>query len=265
MLVARSDSAEVQAIPVYGGQSQFLDSSTALRRELGHAEEAITVEIMQRLPVPEIDTPLENLVRLRNDPAFRSALDDVLEWKQQKAPGIVLAEDRHSAIAAAMRDFDRLTKAYAAAMESQGYKKAGTVGSIFFALLKHDPVDLIKEAAVSFREIREPCWKKLTEMEFAPGGLVYHFQRCDWQIGAALRTIPAAIRALVRCAFARPILQKAIPGTTEPAGRANDRPGDRPGAVGLGRHARLALAIGKEKQSAIHTSRKSCLAASMPF
>jgi len=31
-----------------------------------------------------------------------------------------------------MRDFDKLTKAYAEAMESEGYKKAGSVGSIFF-------------------------------------------------------------------------------------------------------------------------------------
>lgn len=43
-----------------------------------------------------------------------------------------LAEDKKDAIGAAMRDFDKLTKAYAEAMESEGYKKAGSVGSIFF-------------------------------------------------------------------------------------------------------------------------------------
>ena len=58
-----------------------------------------------------------------------------------------------------MRQFDRLTKAYAAAMESEGYKKMGSIGSIFFALITGEPLGAIKEALVSFRETREPCWK----------------------------------------------------------------------------------------------------------
>lgn len=39
-------------------------------------------------------------------------------------------------MAAAMRDFDKLTKAYAEAMESEGYRKMGSVGSIFFILIR---------------------------------------------------------------------------------------------------------------------------------
>src|ERR1700730_3593484 len=125
---------------------------------------------MQRLPVLEYDTPLENLVRLRETPAFRRALDDLLEWKRDKAPAIVLAEDRKTAMGAAMRDFEKLTKAYAEAMESEGYKKAGSVGSIFFSLITGEPLGAIKEALVSFRELREPCWRKVSEMKCAPGG-----------------------------------------------------------------------------------------------
>ena len=139
-------------------------------------EEALTVEVMQRLPVPEYDTPLENLVKLRENPAFRQALNDLLEWKRDKAPAIVLAEDRKTAMAAAMRDFDRLTRAYAEAIESEGYKKAGSVGSIFFALITGEPIGAIKETFVSFKEVREPCWKKVSELKCAPGGVVYHFQ-----------------------------------------------------------------------------------------
>jgi len=172
MLSNQSYSPDVQAIPVYGRQQEFVDSHNAL----GYADEALTVEIMQRLPVPEHDTPLENLVKLRETPAFRRALDDLLEWKRDKAPAIVLAEDRNRAMAAAMRDFDRLTKAYADEMESQGYKKAASVGSIFFALITGEPLGAIKEALVSYRELREPCWKNVSEMKCAPGGVVYHFQ-----------------------------------------------------------------------------------------
>jgi hypothetical protein len=180
MLSEQIDSPDVLAIPVYGGQQQFADSHKAL----GLAEEALTIEIMQRLPVPEYDTPLENLVRLRETPAFRRALDDLLEWKQNKAPAIVLAEDRGGAIVAAMRDFDKLAKAYAEAMESEGYKKAGSVGSIFFSLITGEPLGAVKESLVTFRELREPCWKKVSDMKCAPAGVVYHFQEA---IGATNR------------------------------------------------------------------------------
>ena len=172
MLSEQIYSPDVLAIPVYGGQQQFADSRNALMQ----AEEALTIEIMQRLPVPEYDTPLENLVRLRETPAFRRALDDLLEWKRDKAPAIVLAEDRKNAIVAAMRDFDKLTKAYAAAMESEGYKKAGSVGSIFFSLITGEYIGAVKEALVTFREVREPCWKEVSEMKCAPAGVIYHFQ-----------------------------------------------------------------------------------------
>jgi hypothetical protein len=181
MLSEQIHSPDVLAIPVYGGQQQFADS----RKALVQAEEALTIEIMQRLPVPEYDTPLENLVRLRETPAFRRALDDLLEWKQNKAPAIVLAEDRRGAIVAAMRDFDKLTKAYADAMESEGYKKAGSVGSIFFSLITGEPLGAVKEGLVTFRELREPCWKKVSEMKCAPAGVVYHFQEA---IGGTKRT-----------------------------------------------------------------------------
>jgi len=172
MLADQFDLPDVQAIPVYGGQQQFRDSRDALMQ----VEDALTIEIMQKLPVPSWDTPLENLIKLRETPSFRRALDDLLEWKRDKAPAILLAGDRSTAIVLAMRDFDRLTKAYAEAMDSEGYKKVGSVGSIFLALITGEPLGAIKEALVSFRELREPCWKKLSEMKCAPGGVVYHFQ-----------------------------------------------------------------------------------------
>jgi hypothetical protein len=128
MLSEQFYSPDVQGIPVYGGLQQFADS----REALVEAEQALTIEIIQKLPVPDHDTSLENLVLLRQTPKFRRALDDLLEWKRDKAPAIVLAKDSKAAIAAAMRDFDKLTKAYAEAMEAEGHKKAQSVGSKFF-------------------------------------------------------------------------------------------------------------------------------------
>lgn len=172
MLAEHFESDDVQAVPVYGEQAYEV-----ARLTLPQIEEALTLEVMQQLPVPDFDTPLENLVKLRGTRAFRIALDDLLEWKRKEAPGIFLASDRPRAMAAAMRDFARLTKKYAEAMESEGYKKAGSVASIFFSLFTGEPLGAIKEGLVSLRELREPCWKKLSETKCAPGAVVYHFQQ----------------------------------------------------------------------------------------
>ena len=92
-------------------------------------------------------------------------------------PVIVLAEKRPEAIATAMREFDKLTKAYAEAMESEGYKKAAGIVSIFFSVVTGGIVDAIKEGLISFKEYKEPCWKRISQMKCAPGGVVYHFDQ----------------------------------------------------------------------------------------
>jgi hypothetical protein len=172
MLAETFSSKDVQAIPVYNGNDHYARS----RQQLNQPEQALTIEILQRLPVPDYDTPLENLIKLREAPAFRTALDDMLEWKRQKLPAILLAEDRLEAIASAMREFDKHTKAYSAVMESEGYKKAGSVASIFFAAIRGDVLGAVKEGLVGFRELHEPSWKKISAMKCAPGGVVYHFK-----------------------------------------------------------------------------------------
>ena len=75
-----------------------------------------------------------DLIRLRQNPGFRAALDDLLECKRTQIRMIILSHGRQSAMAAATRDFDRLTRAYAEAMDSEGHRKAGTVASTFFGL-----------------------------------------------------------------------------------------------------------------------------------
>lgn len=172
MLAEKFDSQDVQAVPVYGGQEHYSQT----RMTLPQIEEALTLEVVQRLPVPDYDTPLESLIRLRKGAPFRRALDDLLEWKRQRVPEVFLQPDHSRAIVAAMRDFDKLTRAYADAMEAEGFKKAGSVGSIFFALFTGEFLSAFKEGLVSFSEVREPCWKKLSEMKCAPGGVVYHFK-----------------------------------------------------------------------------------------
>ncbi len=172
MGAAKFSSEDVQAVPVYGGQQQYDQS----RQALIQVEDALTIEVMQRLPVPDYDTPLENLIRLRRSGAFRTALDNLLEWKREKAPSIFLQQDRRKAIAAAMSDFDKLTKRYSDAMEAEGHRTMGSVASIFFSILTGELLGALKEGLVSLREVREPCWKKVSELRCAPGAVVYHFE-----------------------------------------------------------------------------------------
>lgn len=171
MIAEELNVSGVQAIPVYGALAEFHQAKTTLPG----VEEALTLEILQRLPVPEEDTPLENLIRLRDKPEFRTALENLHEWKRSQVPMIFLSDDPSSAMRAAVTKFEELTKKYAEAMASHGFKKTETIGSIFFSVVKLDIVDIIKDALVSFRELREPCWKKVSEMKCAPGGIIYHF------------------------------------------------------------------------------------------
>jgi hypothetical protein len=172
MIAEKLKEDGVSAVPVYGGMEPY----EASKKDLGWADQALTIEIMQQLPVPEYDTPLEALVTLRGNPAFRQALNDLLEWKHLQLPGIVLAEDRKAAIANAMRDFDRLTRQYAEAMQAQGFKKWIKVGSIFVSAVLGGIPGAVKEGLVAYKEIREPRWKTLAGMKCAPGGVVYHFR-----------------------------------------------------------------------------------------
>ena len=129
MSAEKFTTSDVLAIPIYGVAAQWKSAGATLMQ----VQEALTVEILQLLPVPEIDTPLENLMKLRDKPAFRNALTNLLEWKRVQAPAIFLSDNRPAEMSAALKDFDKLPKSYADAMEAEGFNKAGTIGSIFIS------------------------------------------------------------------------------------------------------------------------------------
>ncbi|MET0661171.1 MAG: hypothetical protein ABW110_23780, partial [Steroidobacteraceae bacterium] len=118
----------VQAVPVYADELAYESARDALMA----VDQVLTAKIMQRLVVPEDDTALEDLVRLRNDNvAFKHALHDLLEWKQTKVLVIAHRGNRELEIEKAMKQFDQLTLQYAKAMEAAGFKRVINVASIF--------------------------------------------------------------------------------------------------------------------------------------
>jgi hypothetical protein len=86
MLAEQFACDDVQAIPVYGGEQHFADA----RKDLMQVEEALTVEIVQKLPIPDYETPLENIVSLRTKPAFRKALEDLRNGSAIRLPQLSL-------------------------------------------------------------------------------------------------------------------------------------------------------------------------------
>lgn len=163
----------VQAVPVYADE----DSYERARDTLMAVDRVLTAKIMQRLIVPDDDTALEDLVRLRNDnAAFKHALQDLLEWKQTQVLVIAHAQDRRAQIEKTMKKFDDLTLQYAKAMEAAGFRRVVNVASIFISVATGDLIGAVKEGAVGYQEAIEPSWKKVSELKCAPGGVVYHFK-----------------------------------------------------------------------------------------
>jgi phage-related protein len=163
----------VQAVPVYADEPSYERARDALMA----VDQVLTTKIMQRLIVPDDDTALEDLVRLRNDnEAFQQALHDLLEWKQTQVLLIAHAENRGARIEKVMKDFDRLTGQYAKTMQAAGFRRVVNVASIFLSAATGDLIGAVKEGAVGYQESIEPSWKKISEMKCAPGGVVYHFK-----------------------------------------------------------------------------------------
>jgi hypothetical protein len=164
---------DVQAVPVYADELSY----ERARDTLMAVDQVLTTKIMQRLIVPDDDTALEDLVRLRNDnAAFKQALQDLLDWKQTRVLVIAHAKNREAQIEQAIKEFDRLTLQYAKAMEAAGFRRVVNVASIFISAATGEIIGALKEGAVGYQEAIEPSWKKVAEMKCAPGGVVYHFK-----------------------------------------------------------------------------------------
>jgi hypothetical protein len=167
----------VEAVPVYGD----MDSYAAARQEIGtvtwgQVDHALTVGIAQMLPVPDYDTPLEDLVRLRESAAFQQAMQDLNEWKRIRIPAILLIPDHEAELRGALSDFSKLADSYARAMEELKSKRKRNLGFIFVSVLSGEALGAVKEGATTYFEQRTPVWKELADRKCAPGALVYQFQ-----------------------------------------------------------------------------------------
>ncbi len=177
MLAKKMTAEGVEAVPVYGNMATY----GAARDEIGlvnwgNINEALTVEIAQTLPVPDHDTELADLVRLRESKAFQQAMKDLNEWKYLRIPAIMLVPDHEAELRRAIKDFNEMADKYAAAMKEQQRTTMAKVLSIVVSVATGEAIGAIKEGATWFHESRTPRWMELAERKYAPGGVVYQFQ-----------------------------------------------------------------------------------------
>src|SRR5262245_15225437 len=168
MLAHELTAKNVRAIPVFG-EAQYDE----FEKSSFHVEEALRVRIAQRIPLPEFDTPLESLVRLRDDPGFQVARESLLAWIHTKMPAIVLSANKAAAVESALTELDKHARKYTIEMENAGFHKAGTISSILWTA-GSAPLAALWKGLTSWEELRQPCWRKLNEMQCAPGGVIYH-------------------------------------------------------------------------------------------
>ncbi len=177
MLAKKMTADGVEAVPVYGNMATY----GAARDEIGQVNwggvnDALTVEIAQTLPVPDHDTPLEDLVRMRESAAFQQAMNDLNDWKYLRIPAILLAPDHEAELRRAIQDFNKMADKYKAAMNEQQRTTPLKILSILVSAATGDAIGAIKEGATWVNESRTPRWMELAERKYAPGGVVYQFQ-----------------------------------------------------------------------------------------
>ena len=177
MLAKKMTTDDVEAVPVYGNMATY----GTVRGEMGVVNwgainEALTVEIAQILPVPDHDTALADLIRMREGAAFQQAMKDLNEWKYVRIPAILLAPNHEAELRRAIQDFNEMAGKYKAAMKEQQRSTLVKVLSIVVSAATGDAIGAIKEGATWINESRTPRWMELAERKYAPGGVVYQFE-----------------------------------------------------------------------------------------
>jgi hypothetical protein len=168
----------VIAVPVYGTRERY----EAVVKDLNTAELATLEIIFNHLPMPADDTPLENIVRLRNEPQFQDSLYHLRKWQTETVSELLHEADDERAMRAATRDFERWIREYNEAISDARMKKVETAIISVLAIgatLKTGAGPLIAALAAiapplfSFRELVKPCWKEVAHKECAPAGVIY--------------------------------------------------------------------------------------------
>ena len=142
--------------------------------------------VAQQLPLPADDTPLENIVRLREEKSFQESMRALRRWQDDVFLDLLKAQNnkdvREATLQHAVNDLEKWMKQYKETLEDAKFKKVKTavvsVLGIAATLLTGAGPLIVTLAALApplfeFRDIVRPVWQSATNLECAPVGVVY--------------------------------------------------------------------------------------------
>lgn len=171
---------DVVATPVYGARRGYEEASGKIANVPG---DLLTLELTQRLSVPEAGVPLSEIVQLRSRPSFRSALQGLRKWRVSVLPDL-MANPTKGAAEAAGRDLDRMMSRYEEAMAESKMKKgrACVVSVLALGAAVTGSADVMgvfavaAPAAFAVSDSMKPFWKEVRDKDFAAAGVLYEAQ-----------------------------------------------------------------------------------------
>ena len=173
---------DVMAVPVYGAREGYNAAVAGLEAD---PQEKLLADIGQRISVPAAGSPLEYIVALRGQPAFRAAMTAFREWHTQVLPE-VLTEGSERQVRKAVRDFEGMLSQYEAAVAKARFERTMVwVGSLLAISAQLVPVaepslKLMASVAsplIAIAKTRQPIWRELQHKGCAPAAVVYEANR----------------------------------------------------------------------------------------
>lgn len=172
---------EIVSMPVYGAREEFNN----VYSKLYHVKnEGVMLELSQLLSVPEKNTPLAEIIRLREKKSFKSARRAFKEWQFKKVPEI-LGEKSEKNINLATDEFIHMLNRYEEEIQKGKFKKRKIVitsilalGALFSAAIGETQTAIAFASGAapnlfSLREAASPIWKDIRDKDFEAAGIIY--------------------------------------------------------------------------------------------
>src|SRR6266851_822467 len=170
---------EVTAIPIFG------PSSSA---DPMFPERCVFEVVLDRLPVPRPDAPLESVIVVREQKGFRGSIRRLRVWQDETVLELLdVGDDRRKrrvVLDLASRRLEEWADSYREAMHDARFEKIesslsvlSVLGNVAATLLGGGAPSLTlldaPAQALKLRTLRQPCWRSANELACAPAGVIY--------------------------------------------------------------------------------------------
>lgn len=170
---------KVTAIPVYGTLEEYRSTWE------NFAKNEVVEIVLDKMPLPREDTPLEDIIRLRESKAFQESMRALRRWQNIIIRDLLATGDRSevwkATVQTAIDDLERQVTKYRKAMDDARFNKV-EVGVVSILALGAalaaggGPViatlSALAPPAFKIKELIRPWWRQVNDEEFAAAGVV---------------------------------------------------------------------------------------------